>query len=351
MNKSIVQNWLVFAVALWLAALPSSPARAQSTALTYQGQLGDAGGLASGLHDFSFRLYDVATGGVQIGSTLCVDNVDVIDGVFTVQLDFGQQYATTAQRYLEIEVRHDTGLPCSDAGGFVVMAPRQQLTAAPMASHANAAFALDAADGSPVNAVFVDDTGRVGIGTTDPGSKVDIQASDNSNVLFGRRTGGGLTHNLWIDSQGNGSMQLLDGAGTTRISLGCCNTTYFNYGNVGIGTIEPTAKLDVRGDIRLGPTGQFQAAAGVENLRLLRGTVSQAGAIMSGSGFTSERLSTGRYLITFSTPFSGLPTITVNARGIQGHSQDHTVSSVVIMTYSGSQVLDAVFDFCLMGPR
>ncbi|MEZ4654138.1 MAG: hypothetical protein R3E12_11280 [Candidatus Eisenbacteria bacterium] len=44
----------------------------------------------------------------------CIDNVGVAAGVFTTQLDFGQQFATPGQRYLEIEVRRDTGLGCAD---------------------------------------------------------------------------------------------------------------------------------------------------------------------------------------------------------------------------------------------
>ena len=51
---------------------------AQSTAFTYQGSLDDGGAPASGLHDFRFRLFSVASGGTPIGSTLCVDNVSVV---------------------------------------------------------------------------------------------------------------------------------------------------------------------------------------------------------------------------------------------------------------------------------
>src|SRR5215467_1651768 len=81
------------------------------------------------------------------------------------------------------------------------------------------------------NNVFNTNTGNVGIGISAPGGKLDIQATDNSNVLFGRRTGGGLSHNFYIDGLGNGSMQLLDSSGTARVNIGSSSLfgTYLNY--------------------------------------------------------------------------------------------------------------------------
>jgi hypothetical protein len=181
MRKTLVPHALLLSTALSLFLLASTPADAQNTTFTYQGLLEDGGAPASGLHDFQFRLFSVPAGGTPIGSALCVDNVSVVEGVFTVQLDFGQQYATTAQRHLEIDARRDTGLNCANTAGFVLMTPRQQITAAPMASHANAAFSLDASDGSPVGVVAVDDAGNVGIGTTAPTAKLHVKGEGDTS--------------------------------------------------------------------------------------------------------------------------------------------------------------------------
>ena len=86
----------------------------------------------------SARLHDSPAGGAQVGATLCADNVSVIDGLFTVPLDFGPQFAGQ-ERFLEIEVRADTGLDCANLVGFIVLSPLQPLTAAP-----NAIFAMNA---------------------------------------------------------------------------------------------------------------------------------------------------------------------------------------------------------------
>ncbi|HZW11418.1 MAG TPA: hypothetical protein VFF69_16055, partial [Phycisphaerales bacterium] len=95
-----------------LIALASAPSLAQSTAWTYQGRLNSGGSAASGRHDFRFTLFDVASGGSPIGTTQCADNVVVSDGPFTATVDFGQQFTTPADRFVEIEVRKDTGLDC-----------------------------------------------------------------------------------------------------------------------------------------------------------------------------------------------------------------------------------------------
>src|SRR5437016_3049651 len=75
-----------------LIALAAPSAHAQTplgTGFTYQGQLKNGGSPASGLHDLRFRLFDALTGGVQVGVALCLDNVVMADGLFTVSLDFG----------------------------------------------------------------------------------------------------------------------------------------------------------------------------------------------------------------------------------------------------------------------
>lgn len=121
--------------ALALLALTAA-AQAQSTAFTYQGRLKNGAALAAGLHDFRFTLFNAASGGAQIGSPQCVDNVAVTDGLFTATLDFGQQFATTEARFLQIEVRADTGLTCASPTGLVTLTPRPTLTAAPYALYA-----------------------------------------------------------------------------------------------------------------------------------------------------------------------------------------------------------------------
>jgi hypothetical protein len=365
-----MRTWLVSIVSAFVL---TTAAAAQTTALTYQGRLKNGGEPASGLHDFRFRLFDAPAGGTQLGGTQCVNNVTVADGLFTASIDFGQQFASPDRRFLEIQVREDTGLGCGNGAGFVTLNPRQPLTAAPLASHANSAFALDAADGGPANAVFVDAEGKVGIGTASPETPLHLNGvfqwgGTSTNIAFSGEDAFGLYIEQFGSSPArspiriqtsksgdanNYSQFFIDpSAGFSFMTLGTGN------GNVGIGTQSPAAKLDVRGDIRLGASGQFQAAAGTENLRLIRGDVDGNGTILLGSGFAVNRVADGIYDITFAS-FAGVPTVTVTVTHVPhsvryGYSrlEERTPSFVRIKCVENDGAgINSDFSFCVIGPR
>ena len=82
---------LSLAVAAMLVALnaPTSTAFAQGTAFTYQGRLNAGGSSASGTYDLQLGLFDAATNGNQVGSTVTNLAVGVTNGLFTTTIDFG----------------------------------------------------------------------------------------------------------------------------------------------------------------------------------------------------------------------------------------------------------------------
>jgi hypothetical protein len=127
-----------------LSVLLTLPALAQplTSAFTYQGELTDSNLPTNGGYDFQFALLDSAAGPTQVGPTLCADNVAVVNGRFTVSLDFGAQFAGQT-RYLEVRVRPDTGLDCATTTGFTALSPRTNLTAAPNALYSLNTTLLD----------------------------------------------------------------------------------------------------------------------------------------------------------------------------------------------------------------
>lgn len=114
---------IVFIVMMFVAVFAGA-SFSQSTEITYQGNMTAAGTAATGSHDFEFALFDAVSGGTQVGSTITVNAVAVTNGIFSVKLDFGNQFPG-ANRFLEIRVRTAGG------GAFTTLSPRQSVNSAP----------------------------------------------------------------------------------------------------------------------------------------------------------------------------------------------------------------------------
>lgn len=115
-------------------AWPVSPA---GTAFTYQGQLKKGGVPVNDTADFQFTLWDAGVGGAQIGPTLTFDGaggnpppVYVVNGLFTVVLEFGGGVFAGQARWLEVAVKGS-----ADAG-YTTLLPRRELTPTPYALYA-----------------------------------------------------------------------------------------------------------------------------------------------------------------------------------------------------------------------
>jgi len=90
-------------IALAILAGVHQAAAQGTTAFTYQGQLHDSGTNANGNYTMLFALYDSASGGNQIGSTITTSPT-LANGLFTVNLDFGAGMFTGPARWLDITV-------------------------------------------------------------------------------------------------------------------------------------------------------------------------------------------------------------------------------------------------------
>ena len=86
MCKATIGRCFIVVLMLGCASAWADPI---GTAFTYQGRLDSAGEPVSDGCDFVFTLWDSQVDGNQIGGTVSVDALDVVDGLFTVELDFG----------------------------------------------------------------------------------------------------------------------------------------------------------------------------------------------------------------------------------------------------------------------
>jgi hypothetical protein len=106
----------------------AAPLAPQSSAFTYQGRLNASGALANGTYQFTFTLYDAETGGAQVvGSTPIQQSIQVIDGLFTTDLDFGAVFNGT-QYWLEIKVG-------TTIANEELLSGRQPIAATPVAQY------------------------------------------------------------------------------------------------------------------------------------------------------------------------------------------------------------------------
>ncbi|HPD46049.1 MAG TPA: hypothetical protein P5279_02400 [Anaerohalosphaeraceae bacterium] len=124
--------WLAVLAALIcvLSTGPAGLAAPIGTSFTYQGRLYDGGTPAAGPHDFTFELYDDAAAGTQRGTTIHLDDVELVGGYFTVSLDFGNVFQGS-QLWLQISVR-----PGDSSGFYTTLSPRQRISAVPFAQRA-----------------------------------------------------------------------------------------------------------------------------------------------------------------------------------------------------------------------
>lgn len=184
------------------------------------GRLDAGNNPASGTYDLSFSLYSVSTGSGQIGSTITKSATAVTNGLFTVTLDFGNQF-TGANRWLEIGVR------TNGASVFDILSPRQALTSTP---HAITAASVS----GPVAASSL--TGSV------PSSALTSVPAGN---LTGAVPSGALTSVPAASLTGSVSDSRLSGNVALRAGGNAFTGDQTIAGNVGIGTATPNANLEV----------------------------------------------------------------------------------------------------------
>jgi hypothetical protein len=156
----------VIAVSLLLAAA-AAQAAPLSTAFTYQGDLHDGGLPANGLYDLRITAWDGAGGGATLGPPVVVQDVPVIAGVFTAQLDFGKNFFVGDAVFLEIAVREGSSV---DDNAYETLAPRQELTAAP--------YALKTAPGSVTDIELASDA--VGNAQVQPSAIASAEVANGS---------------------------------------------------------------------------------------------------------------------------------------------------------------------------
>ncbi|MDA9330302.1 tail fiber domain-containing protein [bacterium] len=106
---------------------------------------------------------------------------------------------------------------------------------------------FQAASSDDTKIMTVNSNGNVGIGTTSPSTRLEVSASATTSVdiaHFSNSNGSAkIKHSL--DGVGSGQISIFDASNNEDIRLSTQSDSWFNAGNVGIGTVDPSSLLSL----------------------------------------------------------------------------------------------------------
>jgi len=258
MNQTRVSISVMIVAIVVVTPLTLNAQTPVGTAFTYQGQLKDDGQPVTNTCDFDLRLYDAATGGGQIGSTVNTNGVDVVNGLFIVSVDFGDRRFTGDARWLEINVE------CSGDLGPTTLSPRQELAPTPYALALPGLWTEQKAE-SPnlIGGSSGNETASGVYGATIAGGG---RSTYPNRVLASLGTVGGGDYNTasdWYASVGGGTGNTASDYSAT-VSGGYHNTASGDRATVGGGTINEASGFAaaVPGGYYCTAQGDYSFAAG-----------------------------------------------------------------------------------------
>ena len=218
-------------------------------------------------------------------------------------------------------------------------------------------IAAKSADGSTVqnlyiqpsgNTAFATNSGNVGIGTTSPTAILDVRGGSSGNndidryVRF-KASNGEKRFDFYIGGTGNASiLDMYSSDGTTKgVQIASGGTTYFNGGNVGIGTTSPAVKFEV--DSGSSVAAFFKSSANTVPVSLFTTNNAISTIGFKGLGSTSEyHVRVGTNVNDFVAYTNNTEKLRITSSGNVGigttspSQKLHVAGNVIISSGSGS---------------
>jgi hypothetical protein len=346
-----------------LLALSPGHATAQTTSavpnfISYQGRVVDASGNNVGAvtpvnRTVIFRIWDTPSSTNAANLIYSeAQTVTVSDGEFSVLVGQGVANPTATFGYNEADKKlTDLGTAFNGKDrylGVTVAAtatiattdneitPRQQIVSTAFAMRAKVAESVDT---NAISSAMLA-TGAVGstqlAGASVTNAKMAASSVTSANIVDGTITSADIAANAvgaaQIAANAVTTVKIADGSVTlAKIAANAVDSSKIVDGSVtGTDIANSTITLGkmaansvsssqiVDGSVTAADLGANTVTT-VENLRIIRGTISPAGAVLLGTGFTCTRTISGIYQVNFTTAFSGVPTITTTATGHFGN--------------------------------
>lgn len=239
------------AAVLGVCGSAALPVVAQAQTWSYQGVLKQNNAPYNGTADVRLQLWTLASGGQAIGTAQTFTNVTVADGVFTVNPTISIAdiaYNPILNPFVQIEVRTPSGV-----GNFVEITPRTPLGIAPKSMWSAASLLPWIASDTTFQSISFNGS-FVGIGRSTPITGADkFSIEGNTPFYFGMYVRQASDSGLSFIGYSQGTTQPItawtefDGF-RWGVWNGDAHFNVLRNGNVGIGTTNPTTKLDMSGD-------------------------------------------------------------------------------------------------------
>ncbi len=234
------RSFAIFVLLTFAAHSSSAGDSSATAAFTFQGQLMKDGAPYSGFADFILRVHDSEIDDSPISDALLIPDAEVMGGLFQIEVDFGStvfSQSSLMDRWLELQVRPDGD------SLYTTLSPRQRILPVPMST--------------ATRGIFVDDEGRVSIGTeytytyaplTVVGPNIQGGCDLSGGVLA---VSNGFDKDVLVASdtiQANndadpGPLRLNPFGGEVVLFSAEC---FPGDNNLGIGTASPITRVDVR---------------------------------------------------------------------------------------------------------
>jgi len=119
--------------------------------------------------------------------------------------------------------------------------------------------------------IFIEDGGNVGIGTTNPGSKLAVSTETDFDGIYLNDLDGTVKGRMLRSATGDAYIQLYDSSPSVKVTITSNGGSYLNGGSVGIGTASPAQLLHLNKD-----TGAYSPSSSPTPHLYIRNTTAQS---------------------------------------------------------------------------